>query len=438
MREENETDLTEGVVVHTQQMDLTLSQLKEMSDANDIITDPDYQRKYVYDDLRASKLVESILIGIPIPVIYLCEENESEFSVIDGQQRITSFVRFLKNEFALIGLSQLPKMKNLYYRDLNKTLQRRLNSKSLKVICLNRDSQYLKYEIFSRLNLGAVKLKDQELRNCIYRGSFNDMLKEIAEKNKTIRILFHDNNKRSSYEERILRFFALRNFPNISGTFKSTMNKYMDKHQSDTPDMIEKAKNQYCSLIETIKQVIGSDAFFSKSGKERKKFNGAVYDSIIVPFSYFTKKELLQNADTIRNEINNLKLHDKEYQNNVYVGTNSGARVNGRILRVMRILKNVLESNQTGYDQRVFSNEVKELLYYDGCHCSYCSNVILSIEDCEVDHIIPYSAGGPTDIENAQLLHKYCNRYKGSNIIECENTFINELVDNVDNIHISS
>lgn len=429
MEIENEIDLTEGIIVHTQQMDLTLSQLKEMSDANDIITDPDYQRKYVYDDLRASKLVESILIGIPIPVIYLCEENEGQFSVIDGQQRITSFVRFLKNEFALVGLSELPKMKNLYFRDLNKTLQRRLNAKSLKAICLNRDSQDLKYEIFSRLNLGAVKLKDQELRNCIYRGSFNDMLKEIAERNKTLKILFHDKNIRSAYEERILRFFALRNFPNLSGTFKIAMNKYMDKHQFDTPDMIEKAKIQYCSLIETVKQVIGSDAFFSKSGNDRKKFNGAVYDSIIIPFSYFTKRELLKHADAIRNEINNLKLYDKDYQNNVYVGTNSGARVNGRILRVMRILKCVLECSHAGYDQRVFNNEVKELLFYEGYTCSYCGNIILNIGDSEIDHIIPYSAGGPTDIENAQLLHKYCNRYKGSNIMN--STFIENLVDDL-------
>ncbi|GAB2690970.1 hypothetical protein GCM10027018_08320 [Paenibacillus thermoaerophilus] len=381
---EMENDLTEGIVVHTQQMDLTLSQLREMSDANDIITNPDYQRKYVYDDPRASKLVESILIGIPIPVIYLCEEKENEFSVIDGQQRITSFVRFLKNEFALVGLNKLPKMNNLYFRDLNKTLQRRLNSKSLKVICLSKDSQDLKYEIFSRLNLGAVKLKDQELRNCIYRGSFNDMLKEIAEKNKTLRTLFHDNNKRSAYEERILRFFALRNFPNIKGTFKLTMNEYMDKHKSDSPDMIEKAKNQYCFLIDIIKQVLGDDAFFSKSGKELKKFNGAVYDSIIIPFSYFSKKALLKHADTIRKEINHLKLHDKEYQNNVYVGTNSGARVNGRILRVMKILNSIIESDSNEFTPRVFNRETKEMLYYDGCTCSYCGNEILSIEDCEI------------------------------------------------------
>lgn len=78
----------ERVTVHTHLMNLSLQELKNSVDANDIITDPDYQRNYVYDDKRASCLVESILIGIPIPVIYLAEEDESIYSVIDGQQRI--------------------------------------------------------------------------------------------------------------------------------------------------------------------------------------------------------------------------------------------------------------------------------------------------------------------------------------------------------------
>ena len=89
----------ENIVVHTRIMNISLQELKNSVDANDIITDPDYQRKYVYDDKRASCLIESILIGIPIPLIYLAEENDGTLSVIDGQQRITSFVRYLKNEF---------------------------------------------------------------------------------------------------------------------------------------------------------------------------------------------------------------------------------------------------------------------------------------------------------------------------------------------------
>jgi len=179
------TDELDQLVVHTETKDITLSQLREMVDANDIIVNPEYQRNYVYDDKRASLLVESILIGIPIPIIYLCEEDDGIYSVIDGQQRIMSFTRYLKNDFSLCGLTTLSALNGLFFRDLDKPMQRRLRAKSLKAICLDRDSQELKYEIFSRLNLGAVKLKDQEVRNCIFRGSFNSMLRRIADTDET-------------------------------------------------------------------------------------------------------------------------------------------------------------------------------------------------------------------------------------------------------------
>lgn len=153
-------DQLELLSIHTEQKDITLAQLKEDVDANDIITNPDYQRKYVYDDIRASRLIESILLGIPIPVIYLCEEEDGTLSVIDGQQRIVSFVRYLKNEFSLNKLTKLTDINGLYYRDLEKRIQRLLKSKTLKAITINKDSKELKYEIFSRLNLGAIMLKD--------------------------------------------------------------------------------------------------------------------------------------------------------------------------------------------------------------------------------------------------------------------------------------
>lgn len=106
---------------------------------------------------------------------------------------------------------------------------------ALKAICLDRDSQELKYEIFSRLNLGAIRLKDQEVRNCIFRGSFNAMLRHIADTDENVKALFHyADNKRMEFEERILRYFAMRDFYHVSGTFKNTMNQFMSKHQNDS------------------------------------------------------------------------------------------------------------------------------------------------------------------------------------------------------------
>lgn len=410
------TSEIERVTVHTRPMNLTLQELKNSVDANDIITDPDYQRKYVYDDKRASCLIESILIGIPIPVIYLAEEDEGVYSVIDGQQRITSFVRYLKNEFPLSGLKKLHNLNGLYFKELDKSLQRRLNYQTLSTVCIEKDSENLKYEIFSRLNLGAVKLRDQEVRNCIYRGNFNNMLKDIAQTNPNLPILFHDSNTRYSYEERILRFFALRDME-LKGTFKLMMNSYMEVHAADDEFLIENAKKQYNSLIELVKTVLGENAFFSASD-QRHKFNGAVYDSIMIPFSLFSKKEIIKHSDEIRAAIETMKKENKDYQDWIYAGTNAAKRIRSRVNAVMEILNRIISNNSSNPDsqKRLFPAEVKEKLYHPGYICSYCGNQILSIDDCEVDHIIPFDLGGPTEIENAQLLHKWCNRSKGNRI----------------------
>lgn len=407
--------------VFTDKKDFTLSNIKEMFDDGEIITDPDYQRDFVYTQKQSSKLIESMLIGIPIPTVYLCQEADETWSVIDGQQRITSFVYFLKNEFPLKGLTELKELNGLYFKDMEKPLQRRLKQSSLGAICILKESQNLKYEIFARLNQGAVSLKPQELRNCIYRGSCNKMLIELAN-NKYLPVLFKDENKRMQYQERVLRFFALRNFTEYKSSMLKTMNDYMIVHQNDDSEKIEKSKALFNRTIDIIKQVLGETAFLAinrEDGKVIEKFSGSVYDSIIIPFSFFGNHDLMAHADEIRNAINNLKQYDDEYRENTYAATGSKNRVIGRIVKVYNLLKDIV-GNYGNNESRIFQDNIKKELFYDGYICSYCGNEILSIDDAEVDHIIPYSQGGRTDLSNAQLLHRHCNREK-SNTLENDN-----------------
>lgn len=407
--------------VFTDKKDFTLSNIKEMFDDGEIITDPDYQRDFVYTQKQSSKLIESMLIGIPIPTVYLCQEADGTWSVIDGQQRITSFVYFLKNEFPLKGLTELKELNGLYFKDMEKPLQRRLKQSSLGAICILKESQNLKYEIFARLNQGAVSLKPQELRNCIYRGSCNKMLIELAN-NKYLPVLFKDENKRMQYQERVLRFFALRNFTEYKSSMLKTMNDYMIVHQNDDSEKIEKSKALFNRTIDIIKQVLGETAFLAinrEDGKVIEKFSGSVYDSIIIPFSFFGNHDLMAHADEIRNAIINLKQYDDEYRENTYAATGSKNRVIGRIVKVYNLLKDIV-GNYGNNESRIFQDNIKKELFYDGYICSYCGNEILSIDDAEVDHIIPYSQGGRTDLSNAQLLHRHCNREK-SNTLENDN-----------------
>ena len=402
--------------VFTEKKDFPLSTLKEMVDDGDIIPNPEYQRDYVYTDKQASKLVESVLMGIPIPTIYLCVEEDNTYSVIDGQQRITSLVRYLKNDFALNGLQELNELNGKCYKDLSKDIQKKLKSSSLSTITLLKQSTALKYEIFARLNQGAVKLNPQELRNCIYRGTFNKMLDDIAETNPHLNYLFHDDNNRKSYQERILRFFALRNYQDYQSSMLKTMNSYMELHRNDEEDEIKAAKDRFNNTIDIITQVLGNKAFMAFDRNKNtilEKFSGSVYDSIIIPFSFFDKHSLIVNADKIREAVMNVKMTDESYREDTYAATGSKVRVIRRIQTIYNLILSITGNNSTDTDRRLFSEDERKMLYESSDKkCAICGNLILNIDDCEIDHIIPFAKGGKTELSNAQIVHRICNREK--------------------------
>lgn len=402
--------------VFTEKKDFPLSTLREMVDEGDIIPNPEYQRDYVYNDKQASKLVESVLMGIPIPTIYLCVEDDNTYSVIDGQQRITSLVRYLKNDFALTGLQELNELNGKCYKDLLKDIQKKLKSSSLSTISLLKQSSDLKYEIFARLNQGAVKLNPQELRNCIYRGSFNKMLDDIAATNPHLHNLFHDDNNRKSYQERILRFFALRNYQDYQSSMLKTMNSYMEQHRNDGEDEIKTAKEKFNNTIDIIKQVLGDNAFMAFDRSKNtilEKFSGSVYDSIIIPFSFFDKHSLIVNADKVREAILNVKMTDETYREDTYAATGSKVRVIRRIQTIYNLILSITGNSSIDTDRRLFSEEERKMMYESSDKkCAICGNLILSIDDCEIDHIIPFAKGGKTELSNAQIVHRFCNREK--------------------------
>lgn len=416
-------NIKESKRVYTISKDYPITTIRDMFEEGDIVPQPDYQRDYVMDDKKASKLIESILMGIPIPTVYLCEENDSTYSIIDGQQRLTSIVRYLKNEFELKGLEELVELNNKRFCDLEKTIQRELKSSAIHSIVLTKESQELKYEIFARLNQGSISLKPQELRNCVYRGTFNNMLENIAKTNKNLPSLFLGDNKRKQYQENILRYFALRNFQEYSSSIGKTMNNYMKTHQNEDIKILEEEKKKFNGTIDIIKQVLGDYAFCSYDREKKQmmnKFSGSVYDSIIIAFSMFNNHDLMLHADEIRKEIDDIKINDMAYQDYTYAATGSKNRVIGRIMKIYNLLVTIIGKNGDIGVKRIFSKDIKEELYYKGYICKFCGNEILSIEDAEIDHIKAFNNGGETVIDNAQLLHRHCNRVKQDNEIEFE------------------
>jgi uncharacterized protein with ParB-like and HNH nuclease domain len=175
--------------VNSDKNDRSIYELFRRYQRGDLILDPKFQRRYVWDDIKASKLIESILIDIPIPIIYLAQEHNGKFTLIDGQQRLKSFFRFLENEFKLKKLVVLPNLDGKFFKDLDKDLQTKIEDSTLRTIELRKDNNpHIRFEIFERLNVGAVRLSDQELRNCVYRGEYNDLITDLAEKNEQFKL----------------------------------------------------------------------------------------------------------------------------------------------------------------------------------------------------------------------------------------------------------
>lgn len=181
-----------------------------------LILDPDFQRRFVWDKVKASRLIESALLNVPLPIIYLAEEPNGKESVIDGQQRLTSFFSFIDGRlpngevFRLTKLNVFSELEKKTYKDLDESLQDRIRYHQIRAITILRSSDpALRFEIFERLNRGAVPLNDMELRNCVYAGNYMNVLKDMAQEPDFIELMgFKTQNQRMQDVELALRFAA--------------------------------------------------------------------------------------------------------------------------------------------------------------------------------------------------------------------------------------
>lgn len=397
----------------------SINELRNWKTKGKLLTNPDYQRDYVYTEEKASRLVESALMLIPLPTVYLCEEENNIYSVIDGQQRIMSFIKFVDGDFSLKGLTSLTELNGKYYKDLDAELQTIIDDTTFRTILIAKESADSKYDIFERLNRGAVTLKEQELRNCVYRGPYNSMINDLANE-KNVATMFKAENKRMWYQEYILRFFALIGFMTYKPSMKTWLNKHMKLHQFEDEKSIAADREKFVKTLSIVKEVLGTDAFATVDYEKKiviNKFSATFYDSIMIAFSKFDRTKLINKADAIRLAIEDKKLHDDVYHDACYAATGSTDRVIRRILTIFNLVSYILGDDGTNKESRTFDPALKlPLAERQNYICPLCNNKIVDIEQCEIDHILPYSLGGKTTFENAQLVHMICNRHKSNNV----------------------
>lgn len=230
------------------------------NDDNEIFV-PDYQREFTWDDIRQSKFIESIILGLPIPLIFLAENEAGRLEIVDGSQRIRTLASFLKGELELKGLNKLTEINGLKYADLERGRQRKINNSALKMIVLRDDTtDEIKNDIFERINRGSDPLFAMEKRKGIFKGPFNDFIyQECAKNEKFINMtpLAPMVARRQEREELILRFFALYDdYPSFSFT-KKGLSTYLDeylqqKNLENTDEILCQKKHIFNEMIEFV------------------------------------------------------------------------------------------------------------------------------------------------------------------------------------------
>lgn len=202
-------------------------------DENEIFI-PSYQRNFVWDELRQSKFIESVLLGLPIPYIFTADVDEGRLEVVDGSQRLRTLEHFISNKLILKDLDILDKLNGFSYSNLTIARQRKFKNSTIRMIALSdKSDEDIRFMMFERINTGSDLLKDMEKRKGIYGGKFvKFVFDECAThplfiKNTT----FTDKlKKRGEAEELIIRFFAYSdNYQNFTSGVNDFLNNYTDK-----------------------------------------------------------------------------------------------------------------------------------------------------------------------------------------------------------------
>jgi hypothetical protein len=251
------------------------------------ITIPKFQRGWVWKPTQASRLIESFLLGLPVPSIFVYKEKSQKLLVIDGQQRLRSIVGFLDGKlpdgsnFYLRGVS--PQWEGKYYSTLSEEDKARIKDSVLRQVVVEQvdpqDTTSI-YHIFERLNTGGTGLVPQEVRNSIYHGLFNDVIFKLNEDANWRKVFGTSQiDARMRDVELIVRFFALLEASDsYTKPMKQFLNFFMARHQQD--EDIAKYKDTFLKIVGLVYNSLGFKPFHIRRG-----INVAAFDSVMVAFA---------------------------------------------------------------------------------------------------------------------------------------------------------
>ena len=331
---------------------------------------PEYQRRLRWTNSQKSKLIESLMLNIPVPPVFFYEAKAARYEVMDGQQRLSAIADFFSGVYALSGLKVLSALNGCRYPKCSPRVRRTLDRATVSVIVLLKESEAERLQedrhhiadirrlVFNRLNTGGRQLNAQEIRNALNPGPLNDCIIKCSrfklftdvfgippytEQDEDSYYEHPDRQKNSLYArmqdcELVLRFVALRNPKNIRGSMRSMLDRAMEEKLSETET--DQLAKDFCSRFSFLCQLFENNSFKIISAGERKEIlSAALYDASMVAIDrvWNQRDKVMSDREGVNKRLRSAINKEDEYE--LIVGRkNTAESVRGRI----DLLKNIL------------------------------------------------------------------------------------------------
>jgi hypothetical protein len=408
----------EGQVV-IEKNDRSLSELQRWHQDGRLVLDPEWQRNYVWAAKAASRLIESFLIDLPVPVIYLARNAEGTYEVIDGLQRLTSVFDFFGGELKLTGLEIRRELNGMSFKDLDRSLQNKLRDVTIRTFELAPNtSKDLMFVIFERLNSGGTALNDMEIRNCLYRGSLNRLIKVLAT-TEDFKLCVNQANieKRMTDRLLVLRFLAFyeRTYLKATKGLKKFLNDFLDSYRNPQESKLQEFEREFKKAMRSSLTVFGDYGFRLRKSESKRasewtpRVNAAVFQVIAVSFSKYDANHITRQADAIFEEYLDLVTNDVKWVDAVSKSTGDPERIAYAFDTWNKRLDAVMRASEPNDSTRCFTLTLKREMFAQNPVCAICNQQIRLVNDAALDHEQHYWRGGRTVPENARLTHRLCN-----------------------------
>ena len=329
-----------------QKIELPISTLLAMIEAQ-INLNPEFQRRDRWTKPHQSRFIESIIMNVPIPPVFLGEDEYGSYVVLDGRQRLTAVSEFLKNTYSLEKLKVWDDLNGKTFNDLKKLKLDKFFTRRFipAIIILKESSPEVKFDVFERLNTGSVIAEPMEIRNAVFQGGFNDQLRALSD-DHTFRKLWGiptndlEREKDQTYKkmvdlELVLRFFALREYQLMNLRFKDYLSNFMSSRNAaykQQPAMKEADKLLFATAVENSWKVFGDSAFRRPSTGQRSM---PLADAYMVALADVNPQLLSdpQKRDKVAAALNSLAASDADFQKAFGTGTNGKGAITMRVER---------------------------------------------------------------------------------------------------------